>query len=193
MKVFFDTEFTGLHKNTTLISIGMINEKGSRIFYAELWDYDRWQVNEWIEENVLANLIFKEDLENRQNKFIEMEKKESFTLYVCGSKRYVRDQLYTWLEQLQNPVELVADVGYYDMVLLIDIFGDAFSLPENVSPTCHDINQDIAAFLGISESEAFNVNRDEFAGFNRHEKKKHNALCDARVIKMCYERIHGKK
>ncbi len=34
MNIYFDTEFTGLHKNTTLISIGMIAENG-RTFYAE--------------------------------------------------------------------------------------------------------------------------------------------------------------
>ena len=28
MRLFFDTEFTGLHKNTTLISIGIIAENG---------------------------------------------------------------------------------------------------------------------------------------------------------------------
>lgn len=28
MKIFFDTEFTGLHKDTTLISIGLISELG---------------------------------------------------------------------------------------------------------------------------------------------------------------------
>lgn len=39
MNIFFDTEFTGLHKNTTLISIGCVDENG-RTFYAELTDYD---------------------------------------------------------------------------------------------------------------------------------------------------------
>ena len=30
MKIFFDTEFTGLHKDTTIISIGMISENGKK-------------------------------------------------------------------------------------------------------------------------------------------------------------------
>ena len=34
-KIFFDTEFTGLHQKTTLISIGLIAETGET-FYAEL-------------------------------------------------------------------------------------------------------------------------------------------------------------
>ena len=42
MKVWFDTEFTGLHKNTTLISIGLVTENG-KTFYAEFTDYDESQ------------------------------------------------------------------------------------------------------------------------------------------------------
>jgi len=38
MKIFFDTEFTGLHQNTSLISIGCIDEE-CRTFSAELTDY----------------------------------------------------------------------------------------------------------------------------------------------------------
>jgi len=55
MKLFFDTEFTGLHKDTTLISIGIVSEDG-RKFYAEFTDYDESQCNDWIKENVIKNL-----------------------------------------------------------------------------------------------------------------------------------------
>lgn len=51
MKLFFDTEFTGLHKDTTLISLGMVDEDG-RTFYAEFNDYDKSQCDEWIQKNV---------------------------------------------------------------------------------------------------------------------------------------------
>ena len=43
-KVFFDTEFTGLHQNTSLISIGCIAEDGNT-FYATLTDYNYLQVD----------------------------------------------------------------------------------------------------------------------------------------------------
>lgn len=49
MKVFFDTEFTGLHQHTTLVSIGMVAEDG-RNFYAELTDFDQTQANDWIRD-----------------------------------------------------------------------------------------------------------------------------------------------
>ena len=54
-KVFFDCEFTGLHQNTTLISIGLIAETG-QTFYAELTDYDKSQIDEWLQTNVIDNL-----------------------------------------------------------------------------------------------------------------------------------------
>jgi hypothetical protein len=50
-KIFFDTEFTGLHQNTTLISIGLISECGKE-FYAELTDYDVTQIDDWLKQNV---------------------------------------------------------------------------------------------------------------------------------------------
>lgn len=56
-KLFFDTEFTGLHQNTTLISIGIVSEHGHK-FYAELNDYDQSQVNDWLRENVINKLQF---------------------------------------------------------------------------------------------------------------------------------------
>ena len=44
-KIFFDCEFTGLHQNTTLVSIGLISDKGHH-FYAELYDYDKSQIDD---------------------------------------------------------------------------------------------------------------------------------------------------
>lgn len=187
MKLFFDTEFTGLHKDTSLISIGVVTETNLE-FYAEFWNYDRAQINDWLWENVLRHLKFKKEVESLENK--KFHGGEPRLVEVCGNKFFVREVLSEWLEGLQEPIELVSDVCYFDMVLFIGIFGDAFSLPENVSPTCHDINQDIAAYLGVYEGEAFDVNREEFAGIPEAERgTKHNALWDAKAIKMCYKRL----
>ena len=57
MKIFFDTEFTGLYKNTELISIGLIAENGYT-FYGEITNYDKSQVDNWIQENVINNLKY---------------------------------------------------------------------------------------------------------------------------------------
>ena len=56
MNIYFDTEFTGLHKDTTLISLGCVADDGRR-FYTEFTDFDKSQCNDWINENVINNLL----------------------------------------------------------------------------------------------------------------------------------------
>ena len=59
MLIFGDTEYTGLHQQTTLISIGLVSQDG-KTFYAELNDYDTQQINPWLNENVIKRLKFQE-------------------------------------------------------------------------------------------------------------------------------------
>jgi hypothetical protein len=190
MKIFFDTEFTGLHKNTTLISIGMIDENG-RTFYAEFSDYDRSQCDNWIKENVIYNLKF---IKSAQLEYFVNIHENSWEAY--GDKEYIKLVLADWLSTYED-VQLVSDCSHYDMVLFIDIFGDAFCLPDNVNPVCHDINQDIAKHFNISEKEAFDLSREGIIKtYNEKIKEwwpeyeikdiegdKHNSLYDAKVIK----------
>jgi len=180
MKVFFDTEFTGLHKDTTLISIGLISESG-KTFYAEFTDYDGSQVDEWIQEHVINNLKF-----NYQGKFFTVR---DGNMEVHHDKYHIRKQLAEWFEQFDT-VELVSDVCHYDMVLLIDIFGHAFKLPSNVNPACHDINQDIARYFNLTEREAFDYSREEIV-MGKIPGDKHNSLYDAKVIREIYHAVSG--
>ena len=107
---------------------------------------------------------------------------------MVGDKDSVKKYLTEWLSQFNEPLQLVSDVCHYDMVLFVDIFGDAFSLPGVLSPTCHDINQDIARYYGVSDKDAFNISREDIVDVEI-DGKKHNALYDAKVIKACYEKI----
>lgn len=181
MKVFFDTEFTGLHKDTTLISIGLISESG-KTFYAEFADYDECQVDNWILENVISHLKFA--CTPQSEPMININK-DSWEVY--GDKYHIRKQLAEWFEQF-NTVELVSDVCHYDMVLLIDIFGHAFKLPNNVNPACHDINQDIARYFNLTERDAFDYSREEIV-MGKIPGDKHNSLYDAKVIREIYHAV----
>lgn len=185
MKLYFDEEFSGLHKNTTLISLGIVAEDG-RKFYAEFTDYDEKQCDKWIEENVLSHLI----LSGNDNLAKELSRDDR-AIVVMGCKADIRNELSDWLSQFPY-AQFVSDVCHYDFVLLIDLFGTAFDLPENVSPACHDINIDIARHYGISEREAFDRSREEIVSElcgHEIEGRKHNALYDAEVIKAIYEEI----
>lgn len=190
MELFFDTEFTGLHKNTTLISVGIISEDGRR-FYAELTDYDKNQCNDWIKEHVLSNLLLG-GMEAGKRAILD----DPLIVMAKGDSKYVSQELNTWLSQFDE-IQFISDVCHYDFVLLIDLItngGTAFDLPENISPVCHDINTDIALCFGSSESEAFDRSREDimehFCGEEDIVKGvKHNSMYDAEVIRAIWQVI----
>lgn len=183
-KVFFDTEFTGLKKDAELISIACVSEFMEEIFYAEItdFDYDSVKDDSFIMNEVLGNLLLKDIAENKSlYKEIDFSKH----LFVKGTKDFVRDMLNQWLKSLSagEEIQLYSDVCHYDMVLFIDLFGSAFDMPEFVVPSCHDINQDIAKYYGVTEKEAFDMSREEIIReYKCKFAKKHNALHDAEVI-----------
>lgn len=182
MKIFFDTEFEGLYKNANLISIGLITEDGKQL-YIENDDIIPEYQSEWIKDNVLPNTVNYGDINI-------LEICDNLTDYFVGRDYQICNQLTEFFKQYDY-VELVSDVCHYDMVQLIDIFGDVFSLPKNVCCACYDINQDIARFKGISLQEAFDYNREELLKELGVEDlgaiNKHNSLYDAKIIKKIYE------
>lgn len=201
--IYFDTEFTGLRKYTTLISIGLVSHDG-RTFYAEFTDYDTEHVDTWIAENVIANLLNPETVLEGEHWTIR------------GTFEEIREQLWLWLAPYKEQgklIQFVSDVCHYDFVLLIDLLlGDhtltAIDLPDGISATCVDINQDIATSIqrvkpeDVSEEEfnknfvpayaAFNMSREELVSgvpsFN-YEGTKHNALYDAMVIRAIHQHL----
>lgn len=178
MKIFFDTEFTGLHKDTTLISIGLIAEDG-KTFYAELNDYDKSQIDKWLQENVIDNLLF-----NKNNVVLQKSPIIGVQEYKLKSnKDAVSDTLEIWLSQFDK-VEIWSDCLSYDWVLFNDLFGHAFNIPDNV----YYIPFDICTLFKVKGIDP-DINREEFAGLNINTDKKHNALWDAEVIKACYYKV----
>lgn len=156
MKIFFDTEFTGLHQNTTLISIGMITEDDKEL-YCELNDYDKNQIDKWLEDNILSNLyhiniVDTYELRERIEKFIEPYKS----------------------------IEFWSDCLSYDWVLFNQIWGHAFNIPKSI----YYIPFDLSTLLKIKGIDP-DISREEFAEMV-DEKEKHNALWDAKVIRNCY-------
>jgi hypothetical protein len=168
MKVFFDTEFTGLHQNTTLISIGLIAETGEA-FYAELNDYDKNQIDNWLQINVIDNLTGLKGL-------------APDVVFACGDSGHVCKELSSWLAQFDS-VEMWSDCLAYDWVLFNQLWGHAFNIPKNV----YYIPFDICTLFKIKNIDP-DINRERFIEWPDSENK-HNALWDARVIKACYEKL----
>jgi len=173
-KVFFDTEFTGLHQNTTLISIGLISECG-KTFYAELTDFDKSQIDEWIKENVLSKLHL--DIEKHSQNATSCNGND--WLYK-GTKYETRLMLEAWFKQFEN-VEMWSDCLSYDWVLFNQLFGHAFNIPKNV----YYIPFDICTLFKIKEIDP-DISREEFSNMKENTQK-HNSLWDAKIIKRCFE------
>ena len=177
MNLYFDTEFTGLHKDTTLISIGIISDNG-KTFYAELRDYDESQVDEWIRDNVINNLSLKNLFGNEG--FMSCDSDDNFMM--TGNKKDVVEKLTKWIEQFDK-VEMWSDCLSYDWVLFNHLFGHAFNLPKNI----YYIPFDICTLFKIKGIDP-DISREEFIN-NSVKGKKHNSLYDAKVIKACYEKL----
>jgi hypothetical protein len=173
-RVFFDTEFTGLHQNTTLISIGLIAETGET-FYGEFTDYDESQINDWIRENVIDNLeLSGNESHGREPKAIRIE----------GTTEEIKKALIEWFAQFEK-VEIWSDCLSYDWVLFCQLFGHAFNIPSNIFYIPYDICT-LMKCKGIDPD----VNREQFTGADSDQSaKKHNAMWDAKVIKMCYDKL----
>lgn len=177
-KIFFDTEFTGLHQNTTLISIGLIAENG-QTFYAELTDYDKSQIDDWLQKNVIENLLL-----NETEHGIDSNSLNGIDAKFIGKTFDVKLALTNWLSQFDE-VELWSDCLSYDWVLFNQIFGHAFNIPKNV----YYIPFDICTLFKLQGIDP-DVNREDFADYKTNSRK-HNALHDARVIKECFLKLQG--
>jgi adenine-specific DNA methylase len=176
-KLFMDLEFTGLHQHTTLISIGLISECG-KTFYAELTDYDKNQIDDWLQNNVISNLILQNyDIEKDYDPYGKNVKAK-------GTKEQVEQALSHWLHQFKQ-VEIWSDCYTYDWMLFCQLWGHAFNIPKNV----YYIPFDIATLFKVKGIDP-DVNREEFCYDGRcYDVPKHNALWDAQIIKLCYQKL----
>lgn len=179
MKVFFDTEFTGLTKGTTLISIGFVSD-GEESLYIELSDYERSMVSPWVSENVIKNLWYPP---NRPLPSSVLPN------YFRATKEQAASIVVEWMDGWDS-VEMWSDCLAYDWVLFCDLFGGADKLPEKIfyipfdlctAFLCNGIDPDIEREKYIS-----GVDIGFMGGAN-----KHNALYDAAVIRECYRKMMG--
>ena len=198
IKVFFDTEFTGLHQNTTLISIGLVSEDG-RTFYAEFNDYDETQVDDWLRDNVITKLRFSEPPEGEMEHWSWSKQSVEMRGDSKTIARYLEDWFQellsgpvSWVdyngnepERIEEPsIELWSDCLSYDFVLFNQLWGHAFNIPKCV----YYIPFDICTMFKTQGIDP-DINREQFANnidLENDEVEKHNALWDAKVIKQCY-------
>ncbi len=218
--LYWDLEFTGLHQNTTLISIGIIADSG-QTFYAESTDFDKSQIDEWLQKNVIDNLLFTDKITPSNSSWehwisekgehgnalaFALAKKDMSHFRCIGKTPMVRNRLEKWLEQFEH-IEMWSDCDSYDWVLFCQIWGHAFNIPKNIYYIPFDIStafklQGIDPDINREEygCDSIDVNPDGTRTpvfFNedgiKMEVKKHNSLWDAIVIRACRKKLKQEK
>ena len=160
MKIFLNTQFTGLHKDTTLVSIGMIAEDG-RELYRELNDYDKTQIDTYIQANVIKSCFGVNQINTRQ----------------------LRKQIREFIKPYDS-VEIWGDVLAYDWVLFCNIFGGAEHLPKKI----YDIPFDFSTMLKMQRIDP-DIDRNYLSNYFQDFSVLNNALEKAIILKKCYERV----
>lgn len=168
--VFIDTEFTGEHAYSTLISIGVVTLDG-RELYITLNDYDKGQLTDWLKENVLAEI----DPDKSVNSKTAYQYLDAFLSdYSNGQLLYV-----------------VSCGLLQDYILMLELF--KYSQPgRKYFHALHCLPDYLNHYAAIDLNTLFRVcnidpqiNREEFAGFGI-SLKRHNALDDAKVVRGCF-------
>jgi len=179
LKVYFDTEFTGLQMPTTLVSIGCVSENDYE-FYAEFYDYDKSQIDKWIYDNVICNLKYNE-FETCLKQMPPGLVTEEYSIEMKNNKQGVMLEFGRWLGRLAPEVELISD-GFipHDNKLVLDLFEG--NLPAGISLSNRSLNDEVLSFV--------NSNVEYNRIMNEWQSREHNALSDARGIKNIYEKIN---
>ena len=180
-RVFIDTEFTGLHKGNTLISIGLISEDCRNVFYAEITDYDESQCDEWIQKHVIEKLRFRD-----KKPFSGIKPDGVVTYEIKGTKAEVSAFLINWLKIFKE-IEFWGDCVADDWLLFIDLIGmgkPMRKMPKNfTSYQAFDIFT-VLKLKGYNPKE----HRHVLLGLTDGENQ-HNALYDADITRQVYNKI----
>lgn len=137
--IFFDTEFTDLIVDPQLISIGLIDESGERVFYAELSDtYRLADVGDFTREAVLPQL-------------------EGGAVRLTMAELSMR--LGNWIKDFGEPVKLATDSLSWDWPWIQEIFADRATWPPNLDGKPLILPQDTEFNLAIERAFADGLRR----------------------------------
>lgn len=179
VRLFYDSEFTGLNQSAKLISLAFSAETGEE-FYAEFTDCGLDQCNTWIQHNVLAHTRWL-----RHGETEPLCRQEGKLRLCLGETPFVRGHLAEWLGQFPA-IQVWADCPAWDWVLFCELFDGGLHIPKQVfylpmdlatlfhcAGLCPDTSR--ATFVGLAGTDATDV--------------PHNALWDARLAKACHARL----
>jgi hypothetical protein len=184
-KVFWDMEFTGLHKLSTPISIGLVAEDG-REFYAEFTDYDEMQINQWLFDNVMSHLVLQD------YDFVKDYKPDEKLVKVKGDTELIAQTLEAWLEPYkEDGIEMWGDCLAWDWVLFVSIFGSAFDIPKHIFYLPMDLSTALKLCRQDPDTDRVLFVYETEDKIPASDIGTHNALYDARIMMEVYKKILG--
>ncbi len=190
-RIFFDTEFDGLRKDTTIISLGAVTDCGST-FYMENSDFNKESADPWVKENVLPHLLYNTGkiLYNAGlPHWTSWSTNNSVTGY--GSVSLIAQRFMEWVQKYKSfdRIELWADVKEYDSVLLMDAIQQMEKITGNRrQENIHYIIHEFATLL-LAKGIDPDINRKEFAFPEGYTESAHNSLNDSIILKTGYEKV----
>ena len=171
--VFIDCEFTGEHAFATLVSVGMVTLDG-RELYISLNDYDRDQVDSWLEANVLQKIDPKTTVSSQRACILVAQFLEEYAQ--------------------SKPVSLISAGKLNDISLLFQLWHSVYPerkyfhfgryLPKYLNHRAHFDLDTLFFAAGLSS----NLNREDYIGESNKELK-HSALYDAQVVRQCFIKL----
>ena len=120
-RYFYDCEFIEDGHLIDLVSIGMVDERG-REFYAVSTEFDDSRALPWVRRNVLDKLPSPADRAWR-------------------SRERIRDDIYAFMTEPGEEIELWAWYAAYDHVALAQLWGAMPALPREIPRYTKDLRQ----------------------------------------------------
>lgn len=177
MKYFYDTEFLEDGRTIELISIGIVAEDGRELYLVNRdAPWERIKKHEWLMANVVPKLPQPHgDWINHMPKqwpidFHHPSVQGKAAIAEAVERFLLGDDLETYTD-----LELWANYGAYDHVALCQLFGPMVALPPGVPMFTHDLQQEWRR-CGLPPLP------EQAGGL-------HNALDDARHLKLCFEAL----
>lgn len=169
--VYVDTEFTGMKpdlNDAQLISIGLIDETGTKTFYAELTGgYTQDQCCQFVIDEIIPLLDAP-----------QLPRELDFTaIYARMTAEQVREYLAAWFMQFDRPIELRSDQPEFEWHFINRIFS-GHPWPENLQT---DVSQCLP-MAGPMQLLRY-YNRAEHI-CNAQKFRRHHALDDAKVMRL---------
>lgn len=180
MKIYIDSEFIDDGKTIDLISIGLVSEDG-RELYLQHSDFIASRASPWVKEHVFPSLsVCPNDAKDpdRLNSWHYGIGECQLGECPWRTRQEIADEIYTFLDADEyGKPEIISWCGGFDFVAFCQLFGTMMDLPSSFPHYFKDLQYALDE-RGIPDHD-----------LPVQEGATHNALSDAKYIKLVWEAV----